>query len=84
MMCGKPILISDGTAMAEIVREEKCGFVVPYGDADAIKHAILTLKKNPALCKHLGKNGRDAYEKKHNWEIMEERLLKIYVGLQKK
>lgn len=84
MMCGKPILISDGTAMAEIVREEKCGFVVPYGDADAIKHAILTLKKNPALCKHLGKNGRDAYEKKYNWEIMEERLLKIYVGLQKK
>jgi len=83
MMCGKPILISDGTAMAEIVREEDCGFVVPYGDPDAIKHAILTLKENPSLCRRLGKNGREAYEKKYNWGIMEEQLLKVYEGLQR-
>lgn len=64
--------------MAEIVREENCGIVVPYGDADAIKHAILTLKNDPTLCKHLGENGRNAYETKYSWEIMEERLLEIY------
>jgi glycosyltransferase involved in cell wall biosynthesis len=78
MMCGKPILVSDGTAMAEIVREEECGLVVPYGDVDAIKHAILTLKNDPALCRRLGENGRRAYETKYNWKIMEERLLEIY------
>ena len=78
MMCGKPILVSDGTAMAEIVREEDCGLVVPYGDVDAVKHAILTLKNDPALCRRLGENGRRAYETKYNWKIMEERLLEIY------
>ena len=81
MMCGKPILVSDRTAMAEIVRKEECGLVVPYGDVDAIKHAILTLKNDPALCRRLGENGRRAYETKYNWKIMEERLLKIYRGL---
>jgi glycosyltransferase involved in cell wall biosynthesis len=81
MMCGKPILVSDGTAMAEIVREEKCGLVVPYGDVDAIKHAILKLKNDPALCRHLGENGRRAYETKYNWKIMEERLLEVYRDL---
>ncbi len=81
MMCRKPILVSDETAMAEIVREENCGFVVPYGDVDAIKHAILTLKNDPALCKRLGENGRKAYETKYSWEIMGERLLEVYSRL---
>ena len=39
MMCGKPILVSEGTAMADIVRQEKCGIVVPYKDLQAIKKA---------------------------------------------
>lgn len=81
MMCGKPILVSDGTTMAEIVREEGCGLVVPYGNFDAVRHAILTLKNDPALCKRLGENGRRAYETKYNWKIMEERLLEIYEKL---
>ncbi len=78
MMCGKPILVSDETTMAEIVRKEDCGIVVPYGDVDATKRAILTLKNDPALCRRLGENGRRAYETKYSWKIMEERLLKIY------
>lgn len=83
MMCGKPILVSDETAMAHIVREEDCGFVVPYGDVDAIKSAIRTLKSDPALCKRLGANGRKAYETKYGWNIMEKRLLDIYQTLSK-
>lgn len=78
MMCSKPILVNDNTSMAKIVREEDCGLVVPYGNVDAIKHAILTLKNDPTLCKRLGKNGRKAYATKYSWEIMEERLLEVY------
>ncbi len=81
MMCGKPIIVNDNTSMAEIVRKEDCGIVVPYGDVDATKRAILTLKNDPALCRRLGENGRRAYETKYSWKIMEERLLKIYRGL---
>jgi len=81
MMCSKPILVNDGTSTAKIVREEECGLVVPYGDVDAIKHAILTLKHDPALRKRLGDNGRKAYATKYNWATMEERLLKVYEKL---
>jgi len=81
MMCGKPIVVNDNCSMADIVREEDCGLVVPYGDVDAIKHAIHTLKNDPGMCKRFGENGRKAYETKYNWKIMEERLLKIYRGL---
>ena len=78
MMCAKPIIVNDNSSMADIVREENCGLVVPYGDVDAIRSAILMLKNDPALCKRLGENGRKAYETKYSWKIMEERLLEVY------
>jgi glycosyltransferase involved in cell wall biosynthesis len=78
MMCSKPILVNEGTSMADIVREEKCGLVVPYGDITAIRDAILLLKNDPELARQLGANGRRAYEQKYSWKIMEDRLLGLY------
>jgi glycosyltransferase involved in cell wall biosynthesis len=78
MMCGKPIIVSDGTSMADIVREHNCGIVVDPRDVTEIRDAIIKLKDNPQLCKELGKNGRRAYEEKYNWSIMEKRLLNLY------
>ena len=83
MMCGKPIIVNDNTTMADTVREECCGIVVPFGDKDALENAVLTLKNNPELRKELGENGRRAYETKYNWKIMEKRLLDLYASLEK-
>jgi glycosyltransferase involved in cell wall biosynthesis len=81
MMCAKPILVSEGTAMAGIVRQENCGIVVPYGDLEATKNALLALRNTPGLLKNLGDNGRKAYESRYNWKIMEGRLLDLYKKL---
>lgn len=78
MMCGKPILVSEGTATARIVKEENCGLVVDCNNTDEIKNKIITLKKNPELCKRLGDNGKKAYEQKYSWALMEQRLLSLY------
>jgi glycosyltransferase involved in cell wall biosynthesis len=81
MMCGKPIIVSDGSSMANIVREENCGLIVPYGDAAAIKEAILKLRNDSQLRQALGRNGRRAYENRYNWQIMQQRLLDSYQQL---
>lgn len=81
MMCATPIVVNKETTMADIVEEENCGIVVPYYDVDALKDALMWLKVNPSLCSKLGKNGRLAFEKKYNWEIMEKRLINLYAGL---
>ena len=81
MMCRKPIIVSDGNSMADIVRKENCGLVVPYGDVDAIREAVLKLRDDLPLYKRLGKNGRKAYEEKYSWRIMEQRLLDAYKQL---
>jgi len=84
MMCAKPIIVSDGSSMTIIVREENCGLIVPYGDVTAIKEAVLKLRNDPQLCKTLGQNGRRAYESRYSWRIMEQRLLDSYQQLTNK
>ncbi|MDH4366662.1 MAG: glycosyltransferase family 4 protein [Dehalococcoidia bacterium] len=78
MMCGKPIIVSDGTYMTNVVKKENCGLVVPYGDINEIREAILKLENSPEMAQGLGRNGRRAYENRYSWRIMEGRLLDIY------
>jgi len=81
MMCGKPIIVNDGTSMAEIVNREDCGIVIPYGDVKAIKKAILLLRDNSELRRKLGANGRKAYEEKYNSILLRKKLAEIYESL---
>lgn len=73
-----PIIVNENTSMAEIVRKEKCGMVIPYRNEEALIWAISRLKNDLNLQKRLGDNGRRAYENKYNWKIMENRLNSIY------
>lgn len=78
MACGKPILVSDATAMADFVRAHNCGVVVNCRSVKEIRDAIVKLKDNPQLCRQLGANGKRAYEEKYSWQIMKPRLLDFY------
>ncbi|MCR8489048.1 MAG: glycosyltransferase family 4 protein, partial [Crenarchaeota archaeon] len=81
MMLGKPIITNDGTLTAKIVKQFGIGLVVPYGDDDAIRKALLMLKDNPTLSFSLGLKGRKIYEKLFSWNKMRERLFNIYESL---
>lgn len=84
MMCGTPIIVNVETTMADIVRKKNCGLVVPYKDVGALKDAILMIKENTTLKNELGKNGRNAYEREYNWEIMKNKLIALYKQIFKK
>ena len=73
-----PIIVNENTSMADIVRKEKCGIVIPYGNEEALIWAVSRLRDDFSLKKRLGDNGRKAYENKYNWTIMENRLNSIY------
>ena len=75
MMCGVPIITNVAT---EIVKETQCGIIVDYYDIDQIRNAIVSLRDNPELRKNLGDNGRKAFLQKYNWNVMEQKLFKIY------
>jgi glycosyltransferase involved in cell wall biosynthesis len=78
MMCGKPIIVSDRSNMADIVRKTRCGCVVPYGDVPALSMTMKKLRDEPTLRNQLGANGRMAYEDLYSWTVMEQRILNSY------
>jgi glycosyltransferase involved in cell wall biosynthesis len=81
MMCGKPILVNNGTSTADKVVEENCGLVVDANNITEIRDAIVMLRDDPELRMKLGANGRRAYEERYSWEIMEQRLITLYQEL---
>jgi len=81
MMFSKPVLASEGTAAADIVREVGCGLVVPYGDREALRRALESLMLSPAESDAMGARGRTAFETRYNWSAMEPRLLEAYRDL---
>ncbi len=81
MMLAKPLVVSDGIAVAELVRSVGCGKVVPYGDRVALEKALQDLLLSPADCDAMGARGRAAFERGLNWRTMESRLLDAYASL---
>ena len=84
MMCGKPLLVNQGTSTADIVQKENCGVVVDAKEIIEVRDAIIRLRDDPDLCRALGSNAHEAYQKKYSWSIMENRLLSLYEQLMKK
>src|SRR5207245_9014430 len=73
MMFSKPVLVSEGTAAADIVREVGCGRVVRYGDREGLKRALESLMRSLADCAALGDRGRKPFESNDNWTAVEAR-----------
>jgi glycosyltransferase involved in cell wall biosynthesis len=78
MMFGIPIITN---VAKEIVDETDCGVIVDYDDIEQIKEAIILLRDNPELRKRLGTNGRKAFLEKYNWNVMEQKLYRVYDNL---
>lgn len=81
MMCSKPILVSSGSSMDDIILRENCGIVVDCHSVQDIRRAILRLRDNRELCLKLGSNGRNAYLNKYNWSLMQKRIIEAYSKL---
>jgi glycosyltransferase involved in cell wall biosynthesis len=78
MMLGKPVVVAEHTNMDRLVRDYNCGLVVPYGDVEALEHALKRLSADGGLRKRLGAAGRKAYDEVFSWDIMAERLISTY------
>lgn len=78
MMLAKPIIVSDGSTLAERVRAVGNGFVVDFGDVSALEWAVGRLMDDPKGAEAMGRRGRLEYEKHYSWKDMERRVSAIY------
>lgn len=77
MVCGRPIITTEGTYSGKLTKKLKCGLVIDY-NKESLKKAILELKNNKNLCEKLGRNGLDEAKKSYNWDAQKIKLLKFY------
>jgi len=78
MMLEKPVIVAAGTGMDEIVEEERCGLVVPYGDLDQLEQTLKAFEEHPELRAELGAAGRNAYTRAYSWDQQREILEDLY------
>jgi glycosyltransferase involved in cell wall biosynthesis len=67
MACGVPVVVTDFPGMADIVRRENCGVVIPQKDGKALARAVAKLSAEPELSGEMGARSRSAAVRQHSW-----------------
>jgi glycosyltransferase involved in cell wall biosynthesis len=65
--CGLPVVASDRPGLRDSVRDGQTGLLVPYGDADAMADAALTLLRDQSRWEDMSREAR-AWAAKFSWE----------------
>lgn len=73
LACECPVIASDLPAARELILNGKTGLLFQRGDSDELAHKILTLLADPALCRSMGRAGRDFVTKQFDWKIVAQR-----------
>ena len=67
MAQGVPVITTPSPVAVEIVERHRCGFVVPFGDVQAVADAVAALVADPDLRAELGANGHRAARQHYDW-----------------
>lgn len=76
--CEKPVVVSNVGGLAEIVENNKSGFIVPPSNPEATADALEKLVLDKGLREKLGKKGREIVKEKYYWDDNVSRMLDVY------
>ena len=80
LLCDTPVIVSSNTGCGEIIKRERCGLVVPYGDEMAMAEAIEHALTSPHEMGILAAKGRGFVEAELNEEKIVGRFEKTYAN----
>jgi glycosyltransferase involved in cell wall biosynthesis len=75
---GKALVATDLGFSVEAIENGVNGYKVPLNDVDGFIHHIRALWNDPQLCREMGENARQDYEKKYMPEDNYAQLINIY------
>ena len=76
--CKTPVIVAQGTPMAEVVNRGKFGFSVKYGDIISLASMLQKILDNEESAENLGSNGRTYVFNNFDWSKIIERYEHIY------
>jgi len=81
MAAGLPLVATDVPRWRDLVSRYDCGILVDAADPSAIAQAIGRLLADPQAAEAMGRRGREAVLRDHEWSTDEARLLALYARL---
>jgi glycosyltransferase involved in cell wall biosynthesis len=78
MAAGLPVITTPAGDAGLIVKDGKTGYVVPFGDAEAMAARMLQLAAAPELRIEFGEAGRQTIQREFTTKTLAEQLLDIY------
>ena len=76
MAHGRPVIVSEGAGVSELVKDGVEGYVVPIRDAGAIAERIDWLRRKPEKVKEMGEKARLKAEK-YTWERTRNEIIRV-------
>jgi len=73
MSCGRPVVVTRVGGLQCLVEDGVQGFVVPPGDANALKQAVSRLLDDRALRERMGRAARERVEERYGWDTIFDR-----------
>ncbi|NPA72564.1 MAG: glycosyltransferase family 4 protein [Gammaproteobacteria bacterium] len=81
LACGVPVIVSDFPGMADLVRQGKCGIVIPPENPKALAEAVRFLYHHPEIRKQMGQKGRELIKRQHSWDARATQTHEILLSL---
>lgn len=81
LACGVPAIVSDLPGQADLIRDHKCGVVVPCDDAQGLAQAVQSLHRNSQTAMKMGVIGREITVQQHSWFARSQTTLGFLRGL---
>ena len=78
MALERPVVATDVGGTAEQVVDGETGHLVPAGDADALRRALLALAADPARARELGAAGRRRQRERFSGEAMVDGYMRAF------
>ena len=78
MRAGLPVVATAVAGVAESVREGENGYLVPRGDADALRDRVGRLLRDPELRRRQGATGRAQYESRFTLDTFVDKTVAVY------
>jgi glycosyltransferase involved in cell wall biosynthesis len=81
LLCGAPVVATNGGGATDIVTDNDTGLLTPEGDAVALANALERLCDDPALAARLAANGRARVRQRFTSDAIAAEFLEVYRSL---
>lgn len=80
---GKPVIGARTWGVMDVIRDQKDGLLVPFGDVTALADAIAQLLENPQMAHEMGVRGQHKALTYHTWDQKYPQVRDLYLELVK-